>query len=731
VAYAVLAIAFTWPIAKQLSSVVPHDLGDPLTYMWIFWWNTQAPLFTDAWLNAPIFYPATGAIVYQDALLGLWPITTPMLRLGASPVTVHNVLLIGGFAVSGFAAYLLCLHLFRDRVAAFAGGLVYGFAIYRVSQINHLNLILTPWLPLILLGLHEYLATRRWRWLLFATAAWVIQGLTAGYFLVYAAIVVGLWTVYFFRGRLADYLRVAAAFGTGLAVMAPMLWVYRSVHAEYGFRRGAAEADGFGADVLGLIQAPSFLTVWGRWLGDERNEDQFFPGMVLALACAAVMVTSRYWSKPWWSRASLILVGIAALFAAAAAAAVWSPGSVELAGVQISLSRPYKPLSWVWLALLAALFVSPPLLRVFRDRSVAGFYAISAFVLWILALGPTVRVAGERIWYKAPFSWLYLIPGSESVRVPARLWLLVVLALGVLVAYGLMKWRRRSPTAGSVAAAVVSVAVLVEAWPGRLPLPAPPERFAQLEGAPSGSPVPVLELPMDPPGAPHAAMYRAIYHGRPVVNGASGHTPTWQNYLMAGLSLDDAAALRPLTERMPIDIVVHSSDPDADRLARLVARAGGQPLATDERFRLFHLPQRPALESPPVSPRAALARMVTAAGDVTSLLADPDVAASVAPQELEIALQRACLVDEVQLGVSWDIAGVRIVDGSAEARELWAGSLPERGVRAALADPRHPRLRLRLTPTHLDTLRIQPRVVPGGPLPLITSVAVFGPDCTR
>ena len=35
----------------------------------------------------------------------------------------------------------------------------------------------------------------------------------------------------------------------------------------------------------------------------------------------------------------------------------------------------------------------------------------------------------------------------------------------------------------------------------------------------------VLELPADDSGVNIAAMYRAIQHGRPLVNGYSGHTP--------------------------------------------------------------------------------------------------------------------------------------------------------------------------------------------------------------
>ena len=729
--YAALSVAFTWPLAARLSTSVPYDLSDPLSFTWILWWNAQAAPFTSAWLNAPIFFPSTGAIVFQDALLGVWPVATPLQWLGASPLAVHNVLTIGSFALSAFTAWLLCVRLFADRTAAFAGGLVYGFAVYRVAQIVHLNILLTYWLPLVLLGLHEYLATRRRAWLLLAAGAWAAQGITSGYFLVYGAILVGLWAVYFIRLDLRRWAEVSVAFGLALAASWPWLSLYQEVHAAYGFERRIGDAEGLGADVMSVTYAPPALSIWGRWLGAGGPEDQLFPGFVLAAVCAAVVVSSRYWRGPRWSKTSAALLLLAAAFAAVAAVAAFSPGTFEISGLRISLTRPYKPLAWVWLSLLAALFLSPPVRQVLRERTVPGFYAIAAFVLWILSLGPTVSVMDTRIWYKAPYAWLTVVPGAASVRVPARLWLVAVLALGIIVAYGLVKLRRRSAGAARLSTVLVSIALLVEAWPGRLSLPDAPVRLPELEGRTSAEALPVLELPLDPYETNQAAMYRAMYHGRPLINGASGYFPSSSGYLTSAMRARDTGALVPYAERSAFDVVVHKHSLESAGLTAAIDRTGAEVIADTDRLRIYRIGRRPALAEPPPSPSAAIARIRHAErGDVTALLADPGRPVFLSATVLDIALAASCRVDEVQLGAGPGLAEVTVKAASAGA-ELWRGAVGERGVRAALADPRHPRLRLRFQPTVADRLVVESLRVPGDPVASISSVAVFGPDCAR
>ena len=39
--YTALTLIVTWPLALRLSTVVPHDAGDPIFTTWILWWNAH------------------------------------------------------------------------------------------------------------------------------------------------------------------------------------------------------------------------------------------------------------------------------------------------------------------------------------------------------------------------------------------------------------------------------------------------------------------------------------------------------------------------------------------------------------------------------------------------------------------------------------------------------------------------------------------------------------------
>lgn len=728
-AYAALAVAITWPLALRVGSAVPHDMGDPVGFTWIFWWNAQHLPFTDAWQNPPIFYPSPGAILFQDSFLGVWPFTTLVQWLGGTPLAAHNLLLIGSFALSAWTAYLLCARLFGDRRAAFVGGLVFGFALYRVVQIPHVNILLIFWVPLTILGLHQYQATRRWAWLVLAAACWALQALTSGYFLVYSSVLVGLWAAFFFRGRITDHAKAAVTFGLALGAIWPWISMYRSVHQFYGFERTLGEADHWAADVTGLLKAPHLLAIWGPLLGDATKEGQLFPGATLAIACVVIVVASRYWARPIVSWLTVVWLSLAALFGIAAGVAAVVPTSFDLAGLHVSLGRPYKPLSFVWISLLLALLTSPPVRRLVRDRSVAGFYALAALAMWILALGPTVRFMGERIWYRAPFSWLAEVPGGDAVRVPARFWLLAVLALGVVLAHGLARLRERSPAAARLAVVVVSVGLLSEAWLARLPLFDPPARFAALEAR--AEPTPVLELPMDQADHNLGPMYRSMFHGAPVVNGYSGYDPPSFVSLRVGLKDGDPGAFVPYVERMPLDILVRTDVAEGLAYEDVVKRSGADLVKTGDVFRLYHLPQRPPIEEPPPSEAAAIAEITEKArGDVTHLLTDDEPGSFVATQEIHVRLAARCRADEVQLAVSPGLVRITVRGGAGPAwQELWYGRAAEPSVRAAFANPRSPRLRLRFSPTVIDRLQIVMEVPPDEEPAALQDVQVFGEGC--
>ena len=94
IAYTALAVLLTWPVAAHLTSAFPHDAFDPALNAWILWWNAHAVPLTAHWWNVPSFWPVTGALALSEHLLGLTVVSTPLLWLGADPVTTYNLALL-------------------------------------------------------------------------------------------------------------------------------------------------------------------------------------------------------------------------------------------------------------------------------------------------------------------------------------------------------------------------------------------------------------------------------------------------------------------------------------------------------------------------------------------------------------------------------------------------------------------------------------------------------------
>ena len=136
-AYVALTVAITWPLALRLGDAVPKDLGDPLFSIWAIWWNAQVLPFSDAWWDAPIFYPAGNAMALADHRVGLGVITTPLIWAGASPLVAYNVAFLASFFLSAAAGYALSLAVTGHRPAAFVGGLVFGFHPFRAAHLEH------------------------------------------------------------------------------------------------------------------------------------------------------------------------------------------------------------------------------------------------------------------------------------------------------------------------------------------------------------------------------------------------------------------------------------------------------------------------------------------------------------------------------------------------------------------------------------------------------------------
>jgi hypothetical protein len=702
--YAALAVAYTWPLAAHLADRVPHDGYDPLLNSFLLWWNAHRLPLTEAWWNAPFFFPLGGTIALSETLLGLAPITTPLQYAGASPLLAHNVVYLLSFPLCGLAMHRLARELgARDGVALVAG-LAFAFAPFRAAHLAHLQVLCAFWIPLVFLGLHRFLRTGRRRDLALAAAAWMLQALTNGYLFLFLAVVVAGWVAWFVVAGRRWRALASMAVAWAAASLLPLLVFaqYRVWHAKQGFVRLPDEIESMSADLLGFVSPPRGLATWSLDTG-LPPESWVFPGLALPLVLALSFVAWRRHDPERFlaGRGPLALSAAAAAAATVAALTAWlGPWRLGAGAVSVSVRALHKPLAVALYALLGAVAASPALWRAWKRRSVPVFYGLAAVACAILALGPTPRAAGSLWWDKAPYSLLLQLPGFAALRAPARFAMLVVFCLACAAAVGLDRL-----TAGSRLrtfwTVLAAAAVLGDGWIRPLVLVEAPFAFDRPEGTPPNAVV--LELPLSW-DRDAAAMYRATTHGMSVVNGYSGFDPPHFIALRQCVARGEAGVLDPLQRRAPLLVLLDPSGRRAGVLRDLVRASGGTPLVERPAGREAYVLPALAPASPPPRGSRIAPRLVDKRR--TRVLCDLGRVEPVGSLSLLFGRGVSRLPSRVVVEVAETLAHWTVV---------WEGPVCGLAVEAALQDPRRvpvpiflPEVRARYVRVRLfDTLMVE------------------------
>lgn len=591
--YLFLTIALTWPLLLHPGSRVPNDLGDSLLNMFLLAWDARVVPFTPHWWNLPQFYPIPGVMAFSEHLLGLSLISTPVILATGNVLLGYNVAFFLSFPLCAIGAHLLSYQITRRHDLALVAGLAYGFAPYRMAQFAHVQVLSSYWMPFALLGLHLFVQTPRWRYLVLFAVAWYCQALACGYYLFYLSVLVGLWLLWFAVGRIrwADFGRLLIAWGVALAAFVPIALGYLKYQRAYGLRRWPDEIQAFSADIASVLTASGNLRIWG-WLNVvDRPESALFPGAVLitVLILGVVLAwTAAAQDNLRRLRATRILLALAILFGVVAATPLWlGPWKLDVFGIRLlSVRTAQKPFSVAVLFAAIALVLHPSIRAGWGRRSSLAFYTLASIAMWLFCLGPAPTLLGKPLLYKAPYAWLMLVPGVEGVRVPARFWVLATLCLAVAgslaLGYVAAKWSSiRRPLVAAVAALVV-----IEAWPSALPLLEPPAWRPSHTSAVSR-----LELPMS--SVPDLiALYRATEHRQPLVNGYSGYFAPHYGALQELLARHNAAALGHLASFGEIEAVVnHAGDGDRAWRTFLAALPTVQLVGEEKDYTVYRIPQ--------------------------------------------------------------------------------------------------------------------------------------------
>jgi hypothetical protein len=370
-------------------------------------------------------------------------------------------------------------------------------------------------------------------------------------------------------------------------------------------------------------------------------------------------------------------------------------------------------------------------------------YAAVLGSAFVLSLGPAPSAWGHRLGVPGPY-WLLLhvVPGLDGLRAPARLAVVVHLALGVLAAFG-AAWviDRVMPRARVIAIAVIVSVVAAEGWAAPITTPSFEPRgdpstsaaYAYLGLSPPGA---VMELPSVAENFMREFVYEymTLIHGHRVVNGHSGYVTPLAGWLRGGLSpireagrqSDAVALLRGIGVRY---LVVHRAAYEdgalADALAAVIERETQQIAAyrtfgdtTVATLTPFDLPAAPA--DTQVIPLASIRAQASHSADRLPLMFDGDSdsrwltgAHQSGDEWIQLELDRSRDVRVVRMQVGARSFGDYPRDLAIEAvedtgtRTLFRGSVLPQLARGVIADGEHPFVEIVLPSNHARVLRLR------------------------
>lgn len=586
--YVGLALAYGWPLVFSISDHLPSDIGDPGLNTWILWWNSQAVPCTERWWNAPMFYPAPGAFAFSEALLSVAPIAILLHRLGAPPVAVHNIIFLASIPAAAIAAHALARYLTGRQDAAMIAGVAFGFSPYRVAQLPHLQMELACFMPLTLLALHKYVDDRRSRYLIIAGTCWLLNGLTSGYFLMFFAVLLALWLIWFVKSWV-NLVNITAALIVFSLPLLPLLSGYHRYQSAIGVARTIREIESFSADLTSIWSASPFVSLSSYWTLRPKPEGELYPGIVVLgiIAFGALIAWRREGlaQNLQFRRYLFLAAGVTGILAAICLLT----GGTEFTvlNFKVSLTRPHKIVTVsLWILLLAVL-CDRRILEGWRRRSPFLFYGLAAFAMFAFALGPVGRFMGERFLYNAPYFWLTKLPGGDALRVPARFAMLFVLCLSQAAALSLSRFAR---TDSRRTVAALTALILLDGWVIRMPTAATP-RAVDLTGTDPRAIV--IELPVIDEYSATAALLRATSHHHPVANGYSGYGPPHQVIFENGLRDLDPSILSAFQVKGPVLVFV-AKDRDVDGAAKgfMDQVSDAEHVQTSTAGDLYRLPER-------------------------------------------------------------------------------------------------------------------------------------------
>ena len=432
IAYTIIALVMTLPLALNFTSAIPGVEGDSTSFLWALGWAKSAliDLHVNPFRTDYVFYPLGGAtqLMWAVSLIGF--VSIPLQSLFGL-IASYNLLYLAATVLTAYGTFLLADYVLRNSqfvtrnskfdssplppfqtlllfkfvtehrklatrhtpLATFAAGLVFAFAPLRLGYgLAFLNLFNTQFIPFFVLFLIRATRERSWRdaviaGIFFGLNAYIdfqIAAFLALFALIYAAyVVVSDW-----RAARSSIARWAIAALVAALIAAPMLAVLQQ------------DFDAEGGNYIGVFPIKYSL---------DRSYD------------------------------------LVSYFAPNARSSIYTSVPIKITGINAPNKpddvTPLNPDSQSFIGYIALALAAYAAVRRWRA---ARFWLLAATLFALFGLGPSLHILGRDTGIPLPYLALHETPILNNIRIPMRYGILVSFALAMLAAIAIDDLQRRA-----------------------------------------------------------------------------------------------------------------------------------------------------------------------------------------------------------------------------------------------------------------------------------------------
>jgi hypothetical protein len=569
VAFALLAVLLTWPLAAHVGTSLPGTaLDDNAQFLWNFWWVRQAladPAASVFATKAMFFPGGVDLVLHTHSLLNSMAGATIFGRLPLAMAL--NLTVLVACALNGFTTYLLAFRLTKSWLPSFTAGLFFAASpLFTVHLFGHFNYY-TAWPLVAFVALWLYALERAtWQASALAGVSLAVVAYTDYTYFVYALIFaliatagtllgIDLRSRQSLRTRTDTVLIALAAVAVGLSVLVAMSGgaVWHVGPLPVSLKSG-----------INIRAVAAALVLWWIWRRRRWRATWCPPAPGLRRTGPGTLE---------WRRC-LMMCGIAGVVAAALiapvfyhAVTIWRAGQYVTQsylwrsappGVDLGTLIAGNPFNALWGEWVRRIYdlrmidsfngplwlgVVPLVLLMTRSQWMASRTArrwllvTIVFLMW--AVGPFLTVLGLNTGLPLPQILLRYVPIVSNARTPANALVMVCLGCALLLAMALTRVpvdagsgsSRTRHVRSQLATAALLVLILIDfiAVPFPITTLEHPALYERLAALPAGA---VLDVPTgirDGFGAEGefdaSVLYFQTIHRHPIATGYVSRLP--------------------------------------------------------------------------------------------------------------------------------------------------------------------------------------------------------------